>query len=182
MDDKSGSNVWVYISDDGICEIKLVGQIKYGTTAKGFSEFVSTKVAEEKVKDVIVDLRECEFIDSTNIGTLAKIATIQHGKGAKKPTLVYCEDSKIAAALNDVYVKQLYNVSVNKEFGCHDYKDVGNAQTTQLELTKIMYEGHKLLCDLNSKNKEKFESVVKYLGESVANMERKTNRIPIITN
>jgi anti-anti-sigma regulatory factor len=178
---KSKNNVWVYIGDDGVCEIRLVGQIKYGTTAKGFSEFVNAKVSDSSVKDVIVDLRECDFIDSTNIATLAKIAALQQGKGAKKPTLVYCEDSKIADTIDDVYVKELYGVCVNKEMGGHNYEDVGSAETNQYELTKIMYEGHKLLASLSSANKERFESVVKYLGESVSIMERKTQRVQTIT-
>lgn len=176
IEDKSESNVLVYISDDGICEIKLVGQIKYGTTAMGFNEFVNTKVASESVKDVIVDLRECDFIDSTNIAILARIAALQAGKNVKKPTLVYCEGSEIAAAIDDIHVKELYEVCTNKETcGC-DYKNIENIPANQYDLTKIMYEGHKLLSNLNLANKEKFESVVKYLGESVSTMERKTGR------
>jgi len=173
MVNKTESNVLVYIDDNGVCKIKLVGQIKYGSNAKGFGEFVNTKVVQRSVTDVIVDLRECDFIDSTNIGNLVKIAKIQQEKGAKLPTLVYAEDSKIASTISEVSIATLFDVCIDKEMGENSYENVGNAETTQAELAKIMYDNHKILSDLNSVNKEKFEMVMKYLGESVSVMERK---------
>lgn len=177
MENKSESNVLVYIDDNGVCKIRLVGQIKYGSNAKGLSEFVNTKVAEESVKDVIVDLRECDFIDSTNIGNLGKIAKLQQEKGAKKPTLVYSEDSKVISAIEDVNMDVLFEVCVDKEMGDNDYEDVGGVDTNKNELAKIMLDSHKFLSDFNDSNKKKFESVVKYLSGEVSANERKTTSI-----
>jgi anti-anti-sigma factor len=182
MKNETGSNVLVYIDNDGICRIKLVGEIRYSSSAKGFMDFVNTEVVDEKIKDVIVDLRECDYIDSTDIGVLAKIATLQQGKGEKKPMLIYSEESKIFSAVADVKINPLFDVRIGKstDENSGEFHELKNPKTTKYEITKLMYSTHKILSDLDDENKEKFESVVKYLGESVSSMERKSGTFPKI--
>jgi len=170
--EKEGS-VLAHIGKNGVCNIKLVGQIRYNSSAKGFMDFVSANVADRKVKDVIVDLRTCEYIDSTDIGVLAKIATLQENKGEKKPTLVYCEESSVSQAISDVSVNLLFDVYVGKEISEQELYEVENSNYSLDEITKIMYDSHKLLCDLDDLNKEKFGKTVILLKESVTAIKKK---------
>jgi anti-anti-sigma factor len=176
MSENKENDVLAYIDDDGVCRIKLIGEIRYNSSAKGFIDFVSEKVAEDEVKDVIVDLRKCDYIDSTNIGVLAKIATIQKDKDApKKPTLIYCRESKVNSAIEDVSINPLFDVRFcgtnengnNPLDDGYNYKRLPKEETTKLEISKIMYATHKILSDLSETNKEKFKSVVECLAESV---------------
>jgi|GEM_PF-1070202 len=178
--EKEGS-VLAHIGENGVCNIKLVGQIRYNSSAKGFMDFVSTSVADKKVRDVIVDLRTCEYIDSTDIGVLAKIATLQESKGEKKPTLVYCEKSSVSQAISDVSVNLLFEVCVGKEVSEQELDDVKNSDYSLDEITRIMYDTHKLLCDLDDLNKEKFGITVNLLKESVSEMKKKTRSAKKIT-
>jgi anti-anti-sigma factor len=168
--ESNDGNVLAYIDDTGACKIKLVGEIRYNSNVKGFMDFVSTKVAEEKITDVVVDLRKCDYIDSANIGVLAKITALQQQKNAKKPTLIYPEDSKVYDTIDDVKIHQLFELRIDKEGQENldfDYQELPREETTQLEIAKIMLATHKHLSDLNDSNKEKFKSVVKYLSESI---------------
>ena len=177
------SNVLVHIDGKGICKLKLVGQIKYDSNAKGLNEFINANIVEKNMKHVIVDLRECDFIDSTDIGHLVRIAKVQQEKGAEKTTLVYFENSSVAAAIESVNVACLFEVCVDCEMGDNHYENLANIHASKPELAKIMLNNHKILSDLNDENKIKFESVVKYLSGEVSAMERKTTYIPkIIVN
>jgi anti-anti-sigma regulatory factor len=84
MSNLKDSGVLVNIDDNGICRIKLVGDLRYDSSAKGFIEFVNTKLTDEKISDIIIDTQDCDYIDSTNVGILGQIARIQTQKGAKK--------------------------------------------------------------------------------------------------
>ena len=170
MDNKVEGNVLVCIDDDGVCRIKLVGNIRYDSSSKGFMDFVNAEIPNEKVKDVIVDMRECSYIDSTDIGILAQIALIQSEKRQKKPTIIYSdtsqEESSVIQAVSDVNVNSLFDLYIGKDINESGYNKLGNFDCSQYEVSKIMYATHKLLSDLDESNKKRFESVVKYLGES----------------
>jgi len=174
MNNNKENDVLVYIDDEGVCRIKLVGEIRYNSSAKGFIDFVNANVAKDNVIDVTVDLRKCDYIDSTNIGVLAKIATLQKQKNAKKPIFIYCRDSKVYSAIDDVNINQLFDIHFcganepiyNTDDNIKGYERLPKKETTKLEITKIMYATHKLLSDLDESNKEKFKSVVECLEES----------------
>ena len=177
MDTKQDGNVLVCFNDDGVCNIKLVGNVRYDSTSKGFMDFVNTKLLDEAVTDVVVDIRECEYIDSTDIGILASIAMTQKEKSAPKPTIIYSEtkeESSVMRAISDVNVSVLFDLLESEEISAAcKFNKLEAKDCSQHEYSKIMYKTHKILSDLDESNKKKFESVMKYLTESVSTSSRK---------
>ena len=163
------NGVLVNIDDEGVCRIKLVGEIRYDSSAKGFIEFVNSKLVDKNVRDVIIDSHACDYIDSTNIGILVQIAAVQERKGMRKPTLFYSEDSKIYDAINDVNINPFFDVRFCDDTGYQfdNYEPLHKSETTKLEIAKIMYSTHKALWDVNETNKKKFDLVVDYLKKEV---------------
>ncbi|MDR0304729.1 MAG: STAS domain-containing protein [Chitinispirillales bacterium] len=184
MDDKVKGNVLVCTDDVGVCKIKLVGSVRYDSSMKGFMDFVKAEIIDKDIEDVIIDMRDCEYIDSSDIGVLAQIGLTQQEKGAKKPIIIYSgpkEASSVLQAITDVNVNSLFEIFVDAEVGNDNYNELKNSYCNQHEFSKLMYKNHKLLSDLNESNRKRFESVLKYLGESASLSDRKTKHIPKIT-
>lgn len=68
---------------EGITFIRMVGNLKY-TGSSGFDMFLDDFLSQE-YRDVVVDLSDAVFIDSTNLGLLARIAERSRRMG--KPPL-----------------------------------------------------------------------------------------------
>jgi len=54
--------------------LKLAGEIRYPLAAS-LNQAVNTLLAAPEIQGVVVDLQETDFIDSTCLGLLARVAT-----------------------------------------------------------------------------------------------------------
>ena len=77
----------LYARQDRCCFFKLIGEIRQ-TISSGFDVTISKMLSEGLTETFIIDLRETSYIDSTNLGLLAKIARGAFEKKALKPTIV----------------------------------------------------------------------------------------------
>jgi anti-anti-sigma regulatory factor len=173
MGSQKEGDVLVNIGKDGVGRIKLIGEIRYDSSAKGFVEFVNTKLIDESVAEVIIDAHACDYIDSANIGILAQIAMMQENKGAKKTKIFYSEDSKVYGDVENMNINSLFDVVFCGGGKCAydwcdsgDYEKLPKHELSQTELAEIMFDTHETLYNMGEKNKAKFESVMEYLKKS----------------
>ena len=90
----------LYAHEDGVCVLKLVGDIRYttGTAARvsrafdAFLDRLLTDARGERLRHVLVDMSETVSIDSTNLGLLARLVSLDGGPGASeaRPVILAC--------------------------------------------------------------------------------------------
>lgn len=82
---------FLFAEKDSSYFIRLVGDIKY-TVCSGFDKFIDDIFNEANPVDVLIDLTEASYIDSTNLGLLAKIAKLMDARHKRKVTIISTND------------------------------------------------------------------------------------------
>jgi anti-anti-sigma factor len=122
-------------------------------------DFLDRLFTQTDYNDIVVDLTETHSIDSTSLGLLAKIANFNRQHFAHKTTLL-STNADVNQILDNMGFYEIFNI-----------RDTGEAITAALQqlainapckddLTRIMYEAHQTLSDLNPRNEEAFKGVL----------------------
>jgi len=147
-----------YVRQGNTYILKLIGDVRY-TMGCALGDFLDRLFTQTDYNDIVVDLTETHSIDSTSLGLLAKIANFNRQHFAHKTTLL-STNSDVNQILDNMGFYEIFNI-----------RDTGEAITAALqqlainapckdELTRIMYEAHQTLSDLNPRNEEAFKGVL----------------------
>ena len=155
------------------CIIRLIGEMKYTTVAVDFGRFIDTLLEKEDITSVVVDMRECTYIDSTDLGILARIAITMQGRQAQKPVIVYDTEGVVAKSVQDIGLGFLFTLVTSYDLENMSFEQVTTGQQTdELLLAKLMVSAHQNLVDIDETNKEKFASVISLMESEIAAMEK----------
>ena len=138
--------------------IKLSGDLKYKWSS-GFNNFIREIFAKKDFDEIIIDITDTDYIDSTNIGLLAKIArfSLKHFSH-KLPIIV--DNTDVKELLLDMGFDKICKfIKEPREYG-KDYETIENHQDTKKDLGKMILNAHKTLSEIDEKNKEQFKDVV----------------------
>jgi anti-anti-sigma factor len=147
-----------YVRQGNTYILKLIGDVRY-TMGCALGDFLDRLFTQTDYNDIVVDLTETHSIDSTSLGLLAKIANFNRQHFAHKTTLL-STNADVNQILDNMGFYEIFNI-----------RDTGEAITAALqqlainapckdELTRIMYEAHQTLSDLNPRNEEAFKGVL----------------------
>lgn len=163
----------VYYSFSGTnCIIRLIGDMKYTTVASDFESFIDSLLENESVKDVVVDMRPCTYIDSTDLGILARIAITQVQRKAAKPIIVHEKDSRIVKTIEEIGLGRIFTLKTSLELDEIDFKEIENSEEkNELALAKMMVSAHQNLVDIDEANEKKFSSVIQIMENEIKEME-----------
>lgn len=154
--------------DTNSCIIRLNGAIKYMNVATEFEAFIDSLVEKVGITSVIIDMRFCTYIDSTDLGILARISVTQSKRQAPQPVIVYTPGSDIEVILKDVGFNRVFNFVDTIELEEADFTSIKNSgMSSELEMAKLMVDAHKKLVDIDESNSEKFGAVISLMEKSV---------------
>lgn len=157
---KSGSSVF----------LKLTGTLKYTISSK-FDTFLDRLLTDNAgFEDVLVDLSEAKYLDSTNLGFLARISEYMSDRYSKKVTLL-SPDPEINATLESVGFDEVFNLVRDEKSIETDLKEITPDEKAERKKAVMMLEAHRALMKVSEKNAEKFRDVIELLEKSV-NPER----------
>ncbi len=156
-----------YARQDDLVIVKLTGHIRYATgdsfhLSTSVNAFLDKLFQKKDFKNILIDLTEAESIDSTNLGLLAKITQF---------TRQHCGDQAIIVSTNEDINETLDGVGFGQVFHIlHEACPVDGGMSAipdthegAADLNATMLQAHRILCDLNTKNREAFKSVVHFL-------------------
>lgn len=146
--------------------VKLIGDVKY-SYSNNFSNFIDHVFDNIENQDIIIDLTETKYIDSTNLGLLAKIARLQRKANNKKVTII-CDQVNINDILESMGFDMVFilvkSCDCNKD-SFQEVEDIKNLDDR--ETATLMLDAHKELADVNDKNRQTFKDVITYLEEDL---------------
>jgi len=144
----------------------MVGDLKY-TECASLDEFLDEMLGEKKVEEVIIDLSDADWLDSTNLGLLAKISRYSIKNHNKKPVLFSINDD-LNQLLDNMGFNNFFNLINKLDEQKYQLQEMEAVQKSRQSMKKIMLEAHESLIELSDENKEKFKNVVEVLRSSLS--------------
>jgi anti-anti-sigma factor len=151
---------------DNCCFFKLSGELRY-TNATGMDDFIK-RLFSNKVhcEQIVIDLNDASFIDSTHIGLLASFARYCQRQQLPKPTL-FSSQSEINELLFGLCLEQAFNIIQQPTNHTFDMTTIAASPCTEQQQGGMILRAHQALIDLNGKNKAAFQPVVDLLKQQL---------------
>jgi anti-anti-sigma factor len=156
---------------DRLCILKPVGNIIY-TLSPDADTFLNKLFTDNRADDILFDLTDTEYIDSTNLGILARISKVHCRPDERKYTIV-----STRRVINEI----LFNLNFDKIFTIITEPVLLNGKMELLphsekkhtDLAPILLKAHRFLMSMNEANKSKFREVVEFLKDDMKKHGRK---------
>ncbi|MFP4178542.1 MAG: STAS domain-containing protein [Spirochaetaceae bacterium] len=158
---------YYFAEKDDITYIKMVGNLKY-TTSSGFDRFVDNLV-ERGFENLVIDLSEATYIDSTNLGLIAKLAEESRKDGRKHVSIIStCDD--INEILESVRFNRLFTIVKSVEDASEklcgvEGQELEDVETCKREDLQMLLKAHKALIEAHQDNVPQFKDVVELLEQ-----------------
>jgi len=156
-----------YAVHDGVCVLKLIGELACTAPdsvalSRALERFVDHVENEHAVKRFVVDLTETDYVDSTNLGILARIARRAAERGEEKPHIITTRPA-ITRTLETMGFRHLFTLIDHEEDVPEPEADLPGIPASEQGLARTILRAHRDLASLNTKNAETFRPVIELL-------------------
>ncbi|MBN2685352.1 MAG: STAS domain-containing protein [Pontiellaceae bacterium] len=153
----------LYAEVNGIYVVHPVGNVRY-TISRGLDKLIAQIQKDEQAKDVIVDLSEADFIDSTNFGLLARLASMAFKKFQRIPQLI-SNNQNINRVLESMGFEQIFNIADNWLTPIPEDEALEEVEIDQASPFGVadLLAAHRQLSEMNGRNAEAFHNVIELL-------------------
>lgn len=148
----------MYAVHQGTYVLKLIGEIRVPICAT-LDGFIETIFQDSQLHSVLIDLSETHVIDSTALGLLAKIA-IQSSKRLNQKPCIISTRPDVSRILDSMGFDQVFNVIHEAPVKNPQMSEVPARSCSQGDACEKVLEAHRILMELNEKNRETFRDVV----------------------
>lgn len=155
----------LYARHKNIYVLKMEGKIRY-TISADIDRFLTVLFKQDDFQDMLIDLTDTVYIDSTNLGLLAKAAKFMKKKFNKKITII-APFKGIIELLNIVGFDSIFLILTQPEPLNGDLQELPHMPAGEKETARVMLEAHRYLIELNSRNQEVFKDIVELLEEEL---------------
>lgn len=161
-------------SRDGITAIRVCGRGTF-KVSKEFCQYGERVLDDEETTGLIVDLEECEALDSTFMGVLAMLGL----KGREQAALVILNASeKLRDLLDTVGVSRLWEFSSTSAAG-DDWATICRAAAGALTTSgaaNTVLEAHRTLMAIDPENVPRFKTLVSMLADELGETEHEKRK------
>ncbi len=148
---------------DGAYVIKLVGDVRV-TLCTTLNNYIETIFKGGNVSEVMVDMIDTEGVDSTTLGLLAKLAIHCNNNFKINPT-VFCPDESLYHTLDIMGLDDVFDIIQKPSGFMEDFEELSATSVDESEARKRVLEAHRLLSQLNDKNKQEFVDLIHTLEQ-----------------
>ena len=154
---------------DGVYVIKMEGDVRL-TLCVSFDQFIDTMFSRDDFRAIMFDLSAAEAVDSTTLGLMAKIAILAMERKQLRP-MILSESAGINRTLDCMGFAEIFDIVstetlpdyVNKAAQQHQASVLDCPVADEAQAKQRVIEAHRILMDLNDKNRETFQDLVKTL-------------------
>ena len=146
--------------------LKLAGVIRYPLSQR-LSLAVGRLFAKAEVRGVVVDLQEAEFIDSTCMGLLARVATRCLDMACERPIIVSVQP-EVNRLLRAMGFDRVFVLIENPSAPTACLASAAElAGIFPRPDPKLVLDAHRALCEINERNRHLFQNVIEQLESDV---------------
>lgn len=148
--------------------LKLVGVIRHPISQR-LNSAMGRIFSQAEVRGVVVDLQQAEFIDSTCLGLLARVASRCLELGCERPVIVSVQPdiNHLLCVMGFDRVFVLVADPAAPTTGLATAS--GLADIDKRPDPKLILEAHRALCQMNEQNQHLFQNVIEQLESAVLN-------------
>jgi anti-anti-sigma factor len=146
--------------------LKLTGVIRHPLSQR-LSQAARRVLDGAGVRNVVVDLQEALFIDSTCLGLLACVATRCLELGLTRPIIVSTQKDVTGLLKTMGFDRAFVLVDSSGPFGAVLADAADLAGLTARPDPRIILDAHRALSEMNEKNRHLFQSVIEILDADV---------------
>lgn len=141
----------------------MIGKIFY-RISPDFDRFL--KNINSSITFFVVDLTEAEYIDSTNLGLLAKLYSISQELSGLSPMVISTQKS-INEVLSSIGFHRIFNIVESWDSIPSHLEEMPLKEHSRAQLHQVMLQSHQDLAKLNRKNRELFKDVINFLEQDI---------------
>ncbi|MFW5996786.1 MAG: STAS domain-containing protein [Verrucomicrobiota bacterium] len=151
---------------EGVVQIRVIGRATF-KISRELREYI-IQTLNDGVCSVIIDLSECDGMDSTFMGVMAMIGLEAKGKAS---VLVVNAGEKLRNLLDSIGVSRLveYMEKDMAEGNWHNLCEAAAERDDMKQVAPTVRDAHKTLMELSPENIPKFQNVVEMLSEELEN-------------
>ena len=144
--------------ENGAYVLRLTGDVRL-TLCATIEDYVENMLNDPAFTSVWVDLCDVEGIDSTTLGQLAKLALSVNERFGFKPA-IYCCDDGVNRLLNSMGLDRLFELHEKTCCATMCNQLVPMVPGSEEQVRKQVLEAHRVLMDVSSDNRERFQDLV----------------------
>jgi anti-anti-sigma regulatory factor len=154
-----------YACHDHVHVLRYVGDVRF-PLAPSVSGFVNSLLDREPSDELIFDFSEAEAIDSTNLGTIARIAD-RLTSGAGKRAAIISPRPEISRVLLSMAFDEVFDICTDPSAisGGEQIPDVCASQDAS---ARAILLAHQRLMQMSESNHQQFREVVELLERDLA--------------
>ena len=151
----------LFVQKEDIAIFKIMGHLRFNTSG-GLAAKIEGLNLTPEIKEVVVDMSETDFVDSTVLGLLAQL-----GKREVTPIIMY-EHEKIYNMLRHLGLHKIFILCKKTQTPSLDIDQafqemISVTQDSKDKIRERIKKAHKLLYEIDEKNKMEFGDVVSCL-------------------
>lgn len=167
--DPAKSLLCAVLDNGDIALVRVVGRGNFSNSVP-FKNFAAKLQATGKDLKFVIDLQNCDSMDSTFMGVLAGICLTQLKGGLNKVIVVNANDhcKRLLKNLGLTHLLELRTGPLAEVERAEDvFAPAKETQANRIDQICMMLEAHKELVRLDSKNEVQFQAVIEYLEKSL---------------
>ena len=151
----------LYSKFDHCYFIKMIGKLRF-SNGMALNNLLEKIFDDPETNDILIDISETEYLDSTILGLLAKTANFMIKKFDRKPTIL-STTKNINFLLDSIGLCDVFIVVKTLDYTPDSLSEIPDIKNSELESAKTILDAHRHLINLNDKNQTVFKDVVELL-------------------
>lgn len=164
------SKAEIFISKENKAyKVKVVGRATFaiGPTLRNLAQRIES---DAENKNVSIDLKKCEGMDSTFMGILAMMA-LKLKENNRNIQIVNADEAN-RKLLKGLGLDKLFEYIETTDEAKHNWKKEKDHDTTLQENAETVLQAHKSLIETDTGNIEKFQKVVEQVEQEIEKMDK----------
>jgi anti-anti-sigma factor len=149
------------------CCFKLRGELRH-TNASALDDLIERLFRRNELgcAQVVIDLNDASFIDSTHIGLLASIARHCKAQGLPSPML-FSTHPEINEQLFGLRLDEVFRLVEQPTGQAVAFSAAASAEHSDADAAQMILRAHEALVELNEHNRSQFQPVVDLLRRQI---------------
>ncbi|MFP4561998.1 MAG: STAS domain-containing protein [Spirochaetia bacterium] len=161
---------YLFARRDDCLFFKLIGRLKY-TFSSGFDTFLEDLIEEDEFTNAVFDLTETDYLDSTNLGLIAKLGEHLLNNHDTRMTIISTQED-INRLLKSVGFDDYFIIIDDPSRMEEQLEEIPFLDQNEVDTAKVVLDSHKHLMSLDERNEKPFQNIVALIEKELEEKEK----------